>query len=65
VLLVQEEADLLQDRLGVGGEHGMLADRDQRLVELGRVREVEVPAQGQVARGQGLRLKYGWQALRL
>ncbi len=53
MLLIEEEADLLQDGLRVRGENGMLADADQRLVELGGVRQVEIPAQGKVAGGPG------------
>jgi hypothetical protein len=50
VFLIEEEADLLEDRLGVGGEDRMLAHRDQRSVQLLGVGQVEIAAQRQVAR---------------
>ena len=49
VLLVEVKADPLEQRLGVGGKDGVLADGDEAVVQLPRVRHVEVPRQHQVA----------------
>ena len=48
---IQEEADLLEDSLGVGREDGVLPHGDERVVELLGVGEVEVAAEREVARG--------------
>ena len=50
VFLVEEEADLLEQGLGVRSEDRMLADRDEAVVQLHRVGHVEIPGQHQVSR---------------
>src|SRR5208283_237598 len=57
VLLVQKEADFLEDGLRVGREDRMLPHCDQAFVQLPGVREVEVAAKGEIARGPGAAAK--------
>ncbi len=49
VFLIQPEADLFEDRLGIGGIDDVGAALGERMVQLGRIRQVEIAGDEQVA----------------
>ena len=50
VLLIEVESDFFQNRLRIRGVDRVLTHRGERLVELGRIGQIKIPAQRQVAR---------------